>query len=75
MNKMQSGDFEDGNANREPGDVIDSLDPRIVASYKKVGVVMKTYRSGKLPKAFKCIPYLANWEEFLYMTNPSSWSP
>ena len=36
---------------------------------------MKTYRSGKLPKAFKFIPYVANWEELLYLTNPPQWSP
>ena len=75
MSKMQTGDFEDGNANKEQTNIIDNLDPKIVSSYKKVGIVMKTFRSGKLPKAFKCIPYLQNWEEFLYMTNPSSWSP
>ena len=28
-----------------------------------VGDVMKRYRSGKVPKAFKIIPALANWEE------------
>lgn len=33
-----------------------NLDPKIVAAYKKVGVVMKSYKSGKLPKAFKIIP-------------------
>lgn len=32
------------------------LDPKIVAAYKKVGVVMKSYKSGKLPKAFKIVP-------------------
>lgn len=36
---------------------------------------MKTYRSGKLPMAFKVIPMLQNWEEVLFMTNPSAWSP
>ena len=32
------------------------LDPKIIAAYNKVGVVMKSYKSGKLPKAFKIIP-------------------
>ena len=36
---------------------------------------MKTYRSGKLPKAFKIIPMVANWEELLFLTQPHSWSP
>ena len=59
---MSAGDFEDGDA--EP-DIPEDLDPKIVATYKKLGVVMKTYRSGKLPKAFKIIPYAVNWEELL----------
>ncbi len=28
-----------------------------------VGRVLASYRSGKLPKAFKIIPTLKNWEE------------
>jgi len=30
--------------------------------------------TGKLPKAFKVIPALANWEEILYLTRPDKWS-
>jgi len=51
------------------------MDPKVIATYKKLGVVMKTYRSGKLPKAFKVIPLVANWEELLFLTSPHSWSP
>ena len=29
----------------------------------RVGEILKKYRSGKLPKAFKVIPSLTNWEE------------
>ena len=36
---------------------------------------MKTFRSGKLPKAFKIIPQVANWEQLLELTNPPQWSP
>lgn len=32
-------------------------------------------RSGKLPKAFKIVPRLANWEEVLYVTDPDGWTP
>ena len=28
-----------------------------------VAVILSKYRSGKLPKAFKVIPHLQNWEE------------
>merc|ERR1712217_460225 len=36
---------------------------------------MKHYKSGKLPKAFKVLPSLTNWEEVLSLTNPLAWSP
>jgi len=35
---------------------------------------LRTFKSGKLPKAFKIIPQCANWEELLYLTNPLMWS-
>lgn len=36
--------------------------------------VLTKYRSGKLPKAFKIIPALANWEQVLYLTEPETWT-
>lgn len=33
------------------------------------------YSVGKIPKAFKIIPNLKNWEDVLYLTDPDSWSP
>lgn len=36
--------------------------------------VLCKYRSGKLPKAFKIIPALSNWEQVLYLTEPEKWS-
>ena len=33
-----------------------ALDQKVVEAYRKVGVVMRSYKSGKLPKAFKIIP-------------------
>ncbi|KAL3978233.1 hypothetical protein ACER0C_019295 [Sarotherodon galilaeus] len=50
------------------------LDPRITEVYRGVGKVLSKYRSGKLPKAFKIIPALSNWEQVLYLTDPDSWS-
>ena len=40
-----------------------------------VGEILSKYRSRKLPKAFKIIPSLANWEEILYVTDPDNWTP
>jgi len=45
-----------------------------VAAYKKLGIVLRSYRSGKLPKAFKVIPMVSNWEELLFLTTPDRWS-
>lgn len=42
--------------------------------YEGVRDVMKRYRSGKLPKAFKIIPKLRNWEQILFITEPHNWS-
>lgn len=50
------------------------LDPRIIEVYKGVGKVLSKYRSGKLPKAFKIVPALANWEQVLYLTEPENWT-
>jgi essential nuclear protein 1 len=51
-----------------------ALPPKVIEVYKGVGLLLKTYRSGKLPKAFKIVPRLANWEEVLYVTEPEAWS-
>jgi len=50
------------------------LSPKVVKVYTEIGTWLKKYRSGKLPKAFKIIPNLINWEEVLYLTNPIEWS-
>lgn len=50
--------------------VASTLDPKVVAAYKSIGQLMKTYKSGKVPKAFKIIPQVANWEELLFLTKP-----
>eukprot|EP00735_Rhodelphis_limneticus_P004102 TRINITY_DN15655_c0_g1::TRINITY_DN15655_c0_g1_i1::g.18690::m.18690 TRINITY_DN15655_c0_g1::TRINITY_DN15655_c0_g1_i1::g.18690 ORF type:complete len:452 (+),score=165.81,sp/A9UNU6/BYST_MONBE/48.49/6e-135,Bystin/PF05291.6/3.7e-127 TRINITY_DN15655_c0_g1_i1:50-1405(+) len=42
--------------------------------YQDVGKLLKRYRSGKLPKAFKVIPSLRNWEEVILLTEPQEWS-
>ncbi|KAK9367677.1 Bystin-domain-containing protein [Lipomyces kononenkoae] len=49
--------------------------PKVVEVYGKVGLLLSRYRSGKLPKAFKIIPSLKNWEDILFLTQPDSWSP
>ena len=39
-----------------------------------MGRLLTRYSTGKVPKAFKIIPSLSNWEEVLFITNPEGWS-
>ncbi|KAJ8734774.1 hypothetical protein PYW08_014024 [Mythimna loreyi] len=53
---------------------LQNIDPRIKTMYEGVRDVLQKYRSGKLPKAFKMVPHLQNWEQILYITEPTTWS-
>ena len=48
---------------------------KVIEVYSRVGNLLTRYRAGKVPKAFKIIPALRNWEEVLMITNPEKWSP
>lgn len=50
------------------------LDPKVVEVYTQVGDYLAHYSSGKIPKPFKIIPSLKNWEHVLYLTNPDKWT-
>eukprot|EP00439_Symbiodinium_sp_Y106_P029494 s6460_g3.t1 len=52
-----------------------SLSPKVVQVYGEIGKWLKFYKSGAIPKAFKVIPNLTNWEEVLALTSPLTWSP
>ncbi len=51
------------------------LDDKVVEVYRGVGKLLRRFTTGSLPKAFKIIPNLRNWEEVLYLTEPEDWSP
>jgi len=51
------------------------MDEKIVSVFKCLGEILSKYRAGKLPKAFKVIPSLENWEEVLHCTEPDNWTP
>lgn len=51
------------------------LPPKVMEVYVSVGKVLSSYKSGKLPKAFKIVPRLVNWEEVLYAMDPDGWTP
>jgi len=79
MQKLNTGDYIDGDKLDGASNMSDlktsMLDPKVIAAYKKVGVVMRSFKSGKIPKAFKIIPQTQNWEELLFLTSPDLWSP
>lgn len=43
--------------------------------YAEIGVYLSKYKSGGLPKAFKVLPRLKNWEEVVDLTCPQNWTP
>lgn len=51
------------------------LSQKVLIAYKKIGEILSTYRHGKLPKLFKILPTLKNWESILFVTRPENWSP
>ncbi|XP_068158670.1 bystin [Drosophila tropicalis] len=53
---------------------IEEIDPKVKEMYEGVRDVLKRYRSGKIPKAFKIIPKLRNWEQILFITEPHNWT-
>ncbi|CAO3582572.1 unnamed protein product [Absidia cylindrospora] len=64
-----------GGVEEEENTLSPAINPKVVEVYTKVGQLLSRYKSGKLPKAFKIIPLLNNWEEILYITEPENWSP
>jgi len=58
----------------ETGLNVKELEPLVQELYEGVKLVASRYRSGKLPKAFKIIPRLTNWEQILHITDPPGWT-
>ncbi|KAJ2683915.1 snoRNA-binding rRNA-processing protein, partial [Coemansia spiralis] len=69
----QANDEDEDEDKKRP--VPRGLDSRIVQVYTKIGELLSRYKSGPVPKAFKIIPSIRNWEEVLYLTKPELWTP
>ncbi|KAJ1465913.1 bystin-like protein [Baffinella frigidus] len=48
---------------------------KIIKILERTGLILKIYKSGKLPKIMKIIPIFKNFEEILWFTRPDTWSP
>ncbi|KAF4362804.1 hypothetical protein F8388_022461 [Cannabis sativa] len=40
-----------------------------------IGKILSNCTDGKIPKLFKLIPSMINWEDILYLIEPEKWSP
>ncbi|CAD5218191.1 unnamed protein product [Bursaphelenchus okinawaensis] len=60
--------------NTAAADPTAGLSENVVNMYKEIGQYMHYYRSGKIPKAFKSIPALKNWEQILEITQPEKYT-
>ncbi|KAK0653560.1 Uncharacterized protein DIS24_g6011 [Lasiodiplodia hormozganensis] len=58
----------------DPEDAIE-LPARVVEVYTQVGLILSRWKSGKLPKPFKILPTLPEWETLISITRPESWTP
>ena len=72
--KIKDKETEIATQMTETASISTQMEEKVVSVFKGVGTILSKYRSGKLPKAFKVIPSLANWEEILYLTDPDKWT-
>jgi essential nuclear protein 1 len=77
MDKIKEKEMEaktaDGQSDQGHGD--SKIDRRVARVYSAIGSILKSYSSGKIPKAFKVLPHIQNWEQLLALTRPHEWSP
>ncbi|KAK3680168.1 snoRNA-binding rRNA-processing protein [Recurvomyces mirabilis] len=58
----------------DPDDAIE-LPAKVVEVYTQTGLLLSRYKSGKLPKPFKILPTLPQWDILLSITRPEAWTP
>jgi essential nuclear protein 1 len=77
LEKIQEKEMEQQSCMRHGDDreIPPTLPPKVVQVYTDIGKILSRYTAGKLPKAFKVIPSLSNWEDVLYLTRPDQWTP
>lgn len=75
MAKIEEKEAEQrGGGDMEEEELGAEMPEKVVEVYTDIGKILGRYTSGKLPKAFKVIPSLSNWEEVLYLTRPDMWT-
>ncbi|CAI8588371.1 unnamed protein product [Vicia faba] len=71
VKRLKASDFTVASENRP----MPKVDTSVMELYKGVATLLSRYTVGKIPKAFKFISSMKNWEEVLYITEPEKWSP
>jgi essential nuclear protein 1 len=51
----------------DPDDAVE-LPAKVVEVYSKIGIILSRYKSGKLPKPFKILPTLPQWQTLVSVT-------
>ena len=75
MEKIAEKEAEKRGEVNDAEEALPPLPEKVVEVYTDIGKILSRYTSGKLPKAFKVIPSLSNWEQILYLTRPDMWTP
>ncbi|KAJ5548610.1 hypothetical protein N7513_005844 [Penicillium frequentans] len=47
---------------------------KAIEVFEKVGMILSRYKSGPLPKPFKILPSVPNWQTLLDITQPERWT-
>jgi essential nuclear protein 1 len=47
---------------------------KVLKILERTGIILKVYRSGKVPKIVKIIPLFENFEDLIWYTRPDRWS-
>ncbi|XP_043219449.1 bystin-like [Amphibalanus amphitrite] len=77
MEKIREKEAELQTTNSEAQSVVvvmQDLHPKVREMYEGIRQVLAKYRSGKVPKAFKVIPNMQNWEQLIHVTRPDTWT-
>ncbi len=73
--EQQQEEMQHGEHDNDDDEGYTDIPPKVAQVYTDIGKILSRYTAGKLPKAFKVIPSLSNWEEVLYLTRPDQWTP
>ena len=47
------------------------MSAKLMEAYRSLGTILRTYKSGKLPKIFKILPNIQKWEEVVPYSLPA----